>query len=131
MPIIRDRYSDNWPELALTLKVAAGWRCSWCDRPCRRTGESLSDFLLRIEGDFSQELDWINKTAVLTVCAAPGRFVLTVAHLDQIPANDDPANLAALCAPCHLRHNTPHRQANRLRKREYYGQIPLRIGALH
>jgi len=37
-----------------------------------------------------------------------GRFVTTVlscAHLDQNPANNDPANLASLCPRCHLRHD--------------------------
>ena len=37
-----------------------------------------------------------------------GRFVktiLTCAHLDQNPAHNDPANLAALCPRCHLRHD--------------------------
>jgi hypothetical protein len=29
----------------------------------------------------------------------PQRFCLTVAHLDQDPGNNDPANLRALCAP--------------------------------
>lgn len=30
------------------------------------------------------------------------RVVLTVAHMDQDPANNDPANLRALCQRCHL-----------------------------
>ncbi|WP_052051082.1 hypothetical protein [Leptolyngbya sp. KIOST-1] len=55
----------------------------------------------------------------------PGRFTLTAAHLDQNPGNNDPANLAALCSPCHLRHDTPHRPGNRQRKRKYFGQMPL------
>jgi 5-methylcytosine-specific restriction endonuclease McrA len=38
-------------------------------------------------------------------CNNPGgqRERLTVHHLDHNPANCDPANLVALCSPCHLR----------------------------
>ncbi|MFQ4139625.1 hypothetical protein PGN35_025275 [Nodosilinea sp. PGN35] len=114
MPIIRDRYSDDWPQRARALKDAAGWQCQQCDRPCRRPGESWSEL-----GDRVFALGWgleLHKR---------GRFTLTVAHLDQLPGNDDPTNLAALCSPCHLRHDTPHRQGNRRRKREYFGQLPL------
>lgn len=31
------------------------------------------------------------------------RVVLTIAHLDHDPSNNDPANLRALCQRCHLR----------------------------
>lgn len=41
------------------------------------------------------------------------RVVLTIAHLDQNPANSDPANLRALCQRCHNRHDAPHRAASR------------------
>src|SRR5690606_33293990 len=33
------------------------------------------------------------------------RIILTVAHLDRNPANNDRDNLAALCQRCHLRHD--------------------------
>jgi hypothetical protein len=35
------------------------------------------------------------------------RIILTVAHLDQNPANNDESNLAALCQRCHLNHDRP------------------------
>lgn len=114
MPIIRDRYSDDWPQVAHALKVAAGWTCQRCGRPCRWPGESWAEL-----GDRAIALGWgleLHK---------PGRFILTTAHLNQNPGDDDPANLAALCSPCHLRHDTPHRPANRQRKREHFGQLPL------
>ena len=114
MPIIRDRYSDDWPQVAHALKVAADWRCQNCDRPCRRPGESWAEL-----GTRAFALGWGLELHRL------GRFVLTVGHLDQRPSNNAPDNLAALCAPCHLRHDTPHRPANRQRKREYFGQLPL------
>lgn len=33
------------------------------------------------------------------------KIVLTTAHLDRNPANNDRSNLAALCQRCHLRHD--------------------------
>ena len=38
------------------------------------------------------------------------RVILTIAHLDQDPANNDTANLAALCQYCHNRLDAPMRQ---------------------
>lgn len=39
-------------------------------------------------------------------------IVLTIAHLDHDPTNNDPSNLRALCQRCHNRHDRAHRQAN-------------------
>ncbi len=40
------------------------------------------------------------------------RVVLTIAHLDQDPANNTPDNLRALCQRCHNRLDAPHRRAH-------------------
>ena len=37
----------------------------------------------------------------------PTKIVLTIAHLDQDPLNNDPDNLAALCQRCHLKWDRP------------------------
>ena len=47
----------------------------------------------------------------------PIRVVLTIAHLDQDVTNNDPANLAALCQMCHLRHDAQHHGVNAARTR--------------
>jgi hypothetical protein len=36
------------------------------------------------------------------------KLVVTIAHLDHTPENNDPSNLAALCQRCHLRHDAQH-----------------------
>lgn len=41
------------------------------------------------------------------------RIVLTIAHLDHDPSNNDADNLAALCQRCHNRHDAAHRARNR------------------
>jgi hypothetical protein len=114
MPIDRSRYSSDWPQISLMVRGAAGWCCVRCHRPCRSPGESWEDF-----GGRAIALGWgleLHK---------PRRFVLTTAHLDQNPRNDDWANLAALCVRCHLAHDRPHLLHNRRRKRERLGQLNL------
>lgn len=53
----------------------------------------------------------------------PGvRVVLTIAHLDHDPRNNDERNLRALCQRCHLRYDAEHHRRNaattRARKRD-------------
>ena len=114
MPIDRSRYSPDWPKISRQVREAAGWCCCQCDRPCLRPGESWAEF-----GTRAIALGWgleLHK---------PGRFVLTVGHLDQNPRNDDPTNLAALCSVCHINYDRPYLLHNRRRKRERAGQLNL------
>jgi 5-methylcytosine-specific restriction endonuclease McrA len=45
-------------------------------------------------------------------CLRAVRIVLTIAHLDHTPENNDPNNLRALCQRCHLRYDAMHHAAN-------------------
>ena len=49
MPIIRERYPENWGAIATQVKYEANWRCEDCQRPCRQPREPLSDCLKRIQ----------------------------------------------------------------------------------
>lgn len=49
---------------------------------------------------------------------ARGRVVITVAHLDHNPENNDLTNLAALCPACHLRYDAQHHAETRSRNRD-------------
>jgi len=55
--------------------------------------------------------------------------ILTVAHLDHNPENNDPANLKALCQRCHLawdaRQHVASARTTRHKKRLAAGQIEL------
>lgn len=119
MPMDRSRYAENWDEIAFEVKDGCQWECQECGRYCRMQGETWDEFKAFM-GDHLSPDDLRH----------PTRFTLTVAHLDQDPSNNDPANLRALCAPCHLRHDAPHRKANSLAKRERAGQLPLLGGAI-
>ena len=46
------------------------------------------------------------------------KVVLTVAHLDHTPENNDRDNLRALCQACHLAYDAPHKAAERRRRKE-------------
>jgi hypothetical protein len=137
----RHRYPDNWEEISRSVRDRADWTCERCGKPCRRPGESWIDFQGRLEKthgntSFIEEIAdyvWDDETGEWGWVDKPGRFVLTVAHLDHTPANCDPANLKALCAPCHLRYDADdnrRRRAetafeNRVKRDRQTGQLDL------
>lgn len=120
MPIIRARYPDNWPAIAQQVKQEANWRCEQCQRPGRQPGESERDFFKRV-----QRWRWHRSPRPAQYRAAPRRYLLTVAHLDQHPHNQERANLRALCTVCHLQFDSRFRGTQKRLKAEYYGQLCL------
>lgn len=135
MPIDKSKYPPNWKEIALSIKAAAKWRCEECDRPCRKPGEEWIDFRDRLADTdgidgywFADTFDEIDSDESGTAFVdRPGRFVLTVAHLDHDTTNNHRSNLKALCPRCHLKHDAElHRRnasATRYRRREEQGQL--------
>lgn len=120
MPMDRSRYPQNWPEIAHQIKEAANWHCEDCNRPCRRPGESWIDFVMELlrsggtDGWYAQTCEEEEGVIVEKV----QRFTLTVAHLNQDPGDNSPSNLRAFCSVCHLKHDAPFRQYNRMAKLE-------------
>jgi hypothetical protein len=43
MPIYRERYADDWDEIAFAAKAAASWRCRHCGQQCLRPGEKSKE----------------------------------------------------------------------------------------
>ncbi|NPV54540.1 MAG: HNH endonuclease [Firmicutes bacterium] len=87
MPIKRDKrhfYPDNWGEISRSVRERSGWKCEWCGAEARKPHPVTGSVV-----------------------------VLTVAHLDHDPTNNDPENLRALCQLCHNRHDMPIRAWNR------------------
>ena len=121
MPMDRSRYPQNWAVIALLVKGLANWTCQHCGRKCRKSGESLLDFIEQVRTHRISEC-----RIAAEIMEAPGRFVLTVAHLDHDPENPN-ARLKALCAPCHCRYDISPEQMARKRfiKRERFGQLNL------
>lgn len=85
MPMKRHLYPVDWEQIARIIKEAADWQCQQCGQQCRRPGEPFDTH----------------------------RRTLTVAHWDH-DLDADAAFVVALCAPCHLRHDAPHRAARRI-----------------
>lgn len=116
--------SPEWKALRERILEREGHKCKWCKAPnyqwiTRGAGQCSGTYML-IEGDVyddqtgerlglarGSEYDWSRIVQV----------ILTIAHLDQDPANNDDENLAALCQRCHNRHDAPHRARNAAKTR--------------
>lgn len=132
----RALYPDDWEAIATRIKQEAQWRCEQCGRPCRPPGVNWAEFCLKlleqggIDGWYGETSDEVcDDSGEWGIVEKPGRFTLTVAHLDQNPGNNDRANLKALCSPCHLRYDAPAhgrtRRRRRRERREDNGQLSL------
>jgi 5-methylcytosine-specific restriction endonuclease McrA len=77
---IKNQYPDNWPDIALEIKRAAGWMCEHC----------------------GIQHDPITGRSVERLCSDGSGAVLTVHHLDGNKSNCTYKNLVALCQFCHL-----------------------------
>jgi len=122
MPIEPERYPKNWQQFTLEIKDSTEWTCEKCGKPCRKTGELLSSYILRRWGNEYGQIagtDWIEAVDF------PQRFTLTSAHLDQNPGNNDKSNLKALCTACHLKNDRPFKKRNSTHKKERKGQKKL------
>lgn len=95
MPMERERYPQNWKEIALKVKEDAEWKCEFCGKQCRKPGEPFDTH----------------------------RNTLTVAHMDHIPEHMERENLKALCVPCHLRYDAnQHAESRKKKRRDKTGQ---------
>ncbi|PZD70801.1 hypothetical protein C1752_08943 [Acaryochloris thomasi RCC1774] len=113
MPTERYRYPDNWEEIATSIKEEAGWVCENCGKVCRRTGESLQDYIKR------------SQYPAVEVLLHRQRYTLDGAHLDQNPDNSDRSNLRALCRVCHLNYDRKWIGMNMMRRLERAGQMRI------
>lgn len=97
-PDLKPLYPANWPQLSLALKQAAGWRCE--GSPAYPDCRARHNHPHPVTGS---------------------TVILTVAHLDHNPANNDRGNLRVWCQRCHNTYDAPHRTRNawltRARKR--------------
>ena len=110
MPIKHpELYPADWHEITQKLKGEVGWKCEQCGvehgimiyrnkfNPDKYIGEDESDEL------------YYHRTEYPT---RPHKVVLTTAHLDHNPANNERSNLRVLCQRCHLLHDLAHHQYN-------------------
>jgi integrase/5-methylcytosine-specific restriction endonuclease McrA len=95
---LRHLYGPEWKRISHAAVVRAGFRCQRCGLPnythVRRQAEGPPVILDPDQAELA-----MREGHPVT------KVVLTVAHLDQDPANNAPENLAALCQRCHLEHD--------------------------
>ena len=94
MPIkkeLRHLYPKNWKEIRAKILERADNKCEFCG----------------VE-DHSWRISWRQGVPNDSI-----KVILTIAHLDHDPTNNDPSNLRALCQRCHNRYDAKHRAANR------------------
>ena len=108
MPMNRNLYPKDWEAIALQIKQTANWECEECRRPCRKKGESKTEFRHRLPSQHQAEFD-----------EKPQRFTLTTSHQDHDPSNCNVANLKALCSVCHLRFDAQHHVETRANKKPF------------
>ena len=119
MPYDPKKYPKNWKAIAHSIKDAASWKCQYCDKLCRRPGQTWDDFQHYLYKSVSEAL-------ALDCLEHPQRYTLTVAHHpDPNPMNCDLTNLLALCSVCHLRLDAKMHGENaaRTRKRKQQEQL--------
>ena len=98
--------SKEWKAIREEVLQRQRHRCMFCGVPDREW----------IERDAANPALWKRCTedpTVHTMDRSPVKIILTVAHLDHNPSNNDDANLAALCQLCHNRYDAAQRKANR------------------
>jgi hypothetical protein len=108
MPIKKELYPANWNEISLEIRQRAGNKCESC---------GVANHAFGARDLFG---DWHNEDDIHSLQSDVGyslfgdeefpwmiRIVLTVAHLNQNPADNRPENLKCLCQRCHLNHDRP------------------------
>ena len=114
-PKNRHRYPADWRARSEAIKDRASWRCE-CEGECGR-GTHAGRCPNR-HGEPAYD--------------SGSRVVLTTAHLDHTPENNDPTNLRAMCQGCHLHYDREHHAQTRVRvareAREAAGQLNI-VGA--
>lgn len=110
-PDQRELYPKNWREISLRIRERADNCCETCDAPngayIVRDKANLENWRLAHEPDF---LEGYEPDAI--------KVVLTVAHLNNDPADCRDENLRALCQLHHLRLDAQYHASNAARTRQ-------------
>ena len=111
-------YPKNWKEIRQKILQRAGNKCEFCGVENLTWGyrNEKGDFIIS-EG-MQQEADMLGGEHIF-------RIVLTIAHLDYNPQNNNPENLKALCQKCHLNYDKKHHAETRRKSKINKNQISL------
>lgn len=110
-------YPKNWKEIRRQILERAKHKCEFCGVENYSEGYRTKDGkFIKSEG-MQQEADMLDGEKII-------RIILTIAHLDHNPQNNNPENLRALCQKCHLNYDIEHHKQTRRKTREK-GQLKL------
>lgn len=126
-PSEKHRYPTNWKTISLAIRERAGQRCEQCSAPngtviYRGENDNAGTYMLADGAVFDATNG--KRLGMARGSEYDGRFVrivLTVAHLDHQPENNDPSNLKALCQRCHFAYD---RQQHAKTRRSKGGKQP-------
>jgi 5-methylcytosine-specific restriction endonuclease McrA len=119
-PCDRDRYPRDWKSIRARILERAGHRCEFCGIENSAIGRRRRDGSFERWGGMEAEIGSLEGIRLT-------RIVLTVAHLDHTPENNNDSNLRALCQRCHLLHDRQQhvRNARNSRLRRLDAERPL------
>lgn len=120
-PENKARYPHNWKEIRAAILHRAGHKCEFCGvQNHEKVIRGLADgdipaFIYADTPDFTifnaETGKEIGETGFFWNNGET-KIVLTIAHLDHTPENNDPENLRALCQRCHILYDRDHHAAN-------------------
>lgn len=122
MPIKKENkklYPKNWKEIRQRILERAGNKCEFCGVKNYSVGyrNQNGEFIESV--GMQQEADELDGEKLF-------KIILTIAHLDHNPTNNNPSNLRALCQKCHNNYDKEHRKETRKKTlEEKRGQICL------
>jgi 5-methylcytosine-specific restriction endonuclease McrA len=147
-PENRKRYPKNWKQISEDIRFnRAQNKCEVCGVSNHAVGyRKLKQFVpLDRANNFDyyagQGLDAVTKEMLTfkkarTIAEIANDYynlgykciviVLTVAHLDHNPENNDYSNLKAMCQKCHNSYDAPHRRQT-FKKSKLIGQLKLEL----
>jgi hypothetical protein len=124
MPMQRELYPKDWPEISKRIRERDGQKCKKCGVRNGVYGCRDQDGNFYTEGEIDR-----NGVAPGVILGKAIKIVLTVAHLNNTPMDCRDENLISLCQRCHLRLDGPLHRANAARTRHLKkvaaGQIEL------
>lgn len=129
MPISKTnkkRYPADWPDISASIRKRAERNGVICCEECGVANYSIG---VRWNGVWYEAPEGTKHGEMMRVHGIERktiRIVLTVAHLDHDPSNNDPDNLKCWCQLHHLRYDVEHHKESRRRSRdEKRGQMHL------
>lgn len=129
MPLRKQLYPADWPAISLQVRSEANWQCEDCGAPhltvIHRTGRPVQQGPYLVDWEVVLEVEETGRGLVPASSLSWRRLrfhgltkvVLSTAHLDRDPGNNDRTNLRAKCQRCHFGYDM-----NQIKRSKQYGR---------